>query len=175
MALCGLSSPGRQCRSRLGVVIHCAGFRIRPLERAFEHPVRGGLVGLLAEGHRAEADRRHAQLAATERDKGRVFHGERVYARPRATLIALFLFTDLYALAWSALVSIGTEAPTPLLGSDTLRWALWLAPAMLAGIWVGQRSFAGVSPAQFRRHVLNLLMLIATISVLRALVDLFGS
>ena len=93
----------------------------------------------------------------------------------RATLIALFLFTDLYALAWSALVSIGTEAPTPLLGADTLRWALWLAPAMLAGIWVGQRSFAGVSPAQFRRHVLNLLMLIAAISVLRALVDLFGS
>ena len=46
---------------------------------------------------------------------------------------------------------------------------------MLAGIWVGQRSFAGVSPAQFRRHVLNLLMLIAAISVLRALVDLFGS
>ena len=93
----------------------------------------------------------------------------------RATLIALFLFTDLYALACSALVSIGTEASTPLLGIDTLRWALWLAPAMLAGIWVGQRSFAGVSPEQFRRHVLNLLMLIAAISVLRALVDLFGS
>ncbi|WP_448172832.1 TSUP family transporter [Rhizobacter fulvus] len=92
----------------------------------------------------------------------------------RATLIALFLFTDLYALACSALVSLGTEAPTALLGADTLRWALWLAPAMLAGIWAGQRSFVGVSPAQFRRHVLNLLMLIAAISVLRALVELVG-
>jgi uncharacterized membrane protein YfcA len=86
----------------------------------------------------------------------------------RATMIALFLFTDLYALACSALVSAATHAPTELLGADTLRWALWLAPAMLMGIWVGQRSFVGVSPAQFRRHVLNLLMLIASISVLRA-------
>ena len=92
----------------------------------------------------------------------------------RATLIALFLFTDLYALACSALVPAGSATAAPLLGADTLRWALWLAPAMLAGIWVGQRSFAGVSPAQFRRHVLNLLMLIAAITVLRALVELLG-
>ena len=92
----------------------------------------------------------------------------------RATLIALFLFTDLYALACSAVVSFGTQAPVELLGADTLRWALWLAPAMRAGIWVGQRSFAGVSPQQFRRHVLNLLTLIASISVLRAMVELIG-
>jgi uncharacterized protein len=93
----------------------------------------------------------------------------------RATLIALFLFTDLYALACSALISVGTNAPADLLGADTVRWAVWLAPAMLAGIWVGQRSFVDVSPAQFRRHVLNLLMLIAGISVLRALVDVIAS
>jgi uncharacterized membrane protein YfcA len=90
----------------------------------------------------------------------------------RATLIALFLFTDLYALACSALVSLGAQASAPLLGIDTLRWAIWLAPAMLAGIWIGQRSFAGVSPAQFRRQVLNLLMLIAAVSVARALLEL---
>lgn len=90
----------------------------------------------------------------------------------RATLIALFLFTDLYALACSAVVSFATAAPIDLLGTDTLRWALWLAPAMLAGIWVGQRSFVGVAPAQFRRRVLNLLMLIAAISVLRSALDL---
>ena len=93
----------------------------------------------------------------------------------RATMIALFLFTDLYALACSALVSAATHAPNTLLGTDTLRWALWLAPAMLVGIWVGQRSFVGVSPAQFRRHVLNLLMLIAVISVLRAGLELVGT
>jgi uncharacterized protein len=90
----------------------------------------------------------------------------------RATLIALFLFTDLYALACSAVVSFATAAPVELLGAETLRWTLWLTPAMLAGIWVGQRWFVGVSPAQFRRLVLNLLMLIAAISVLRSALDL---
>ena len=90
----------------------------------------------------------------------------------RATMIILFLFTDLYALAWAGIVSAGIETGNALLGADTLRWALWLAPAMLAGIWVGQRSFAGVSPTQFRRHVLNLLILIALVSVVRALLAL---
>ena len=45
---------------------------------------------------------------------------------------------------------------------------------MLAGIWVGQRAFVGVSPEAFRRHVLSLLMLIAGLSVLRALWALLG-
>lgn len=93
-------------------------------------------------------------------------------ATMRATMIVMFLFTDLYALACAGVVSAGGEAGAALLGADTLRWALWLTPAMLAGIWFGQRSFAGVSPTQFRRHVLNLLILIASISVLRALVGL---
>jgi uncharacterized membrane protein YfcA len=93
----------------------------------------------------------------------------------RATLIALFLFTDLYALACSALISLGTNAPVELLGEDAAAWAAWLAPAMLAGIWVGQRSFVGVSPERFRRHVLNLLMLIAAISVLRVLIEVISS
>jgi uncharacterized membrane protein YfcA len=93
-------------------------------------------------------------------------------AAMRATMIALFLFTDLYALACSAAISAFTHAPTELLGADTLRWALWLAPAMLAGIAVGQRSFSAVSPATFRRRVLDLLMLVAAISVLRAALEL---
>jgi len=95
-------------------------------------------------------------------------------AAMRATMIMLFLFTDLYALAWAGIVSVGSPSAGPLLGAGTLRWALWLAPAMLAGIWVGQRSFSGVSPAQFRRQVLNLLIFIAGLSVLRALMALFG-
>ena len=90
-------------------------------------------------------------------------------AAMRATMIMLFLFTDLYALAWAAWVSAGAESGQALLGADTLSWAVWLAPAMLAGIWVGQRCFAGVSPTQFRRQVLNLLILVALISVVRAL------
>ena len=90
----------------------------------------------------------------------------------RATMIVLFLFTDLYALAWAGMVSAGRDTGVELLGAEALRWALWLAPAMLLGIWVGQRSFAGVSPAQFRRQVLNLLIVIATASVVRAVIAL---
>lgn len=89
-----------------------------------------------------------------------------VPAAMRATMILMFLFTDLYALAWAAVLP--GEAGQDLLGPRTLQLALWLTPAMLAGIWVGQRAFVGVSPEAFRRHVLNLLMLIAGLSVLRA-------
>jgi uncharacterized membrane protein YfcA len=85
----------------------------------------------------------------------------------RATLILLFLFTDLYALAWAALLP--SEGGQDLLGAHTLQLVWWLAPAMLAGIWVGQRAFVGVSPEAFRRRVLDLLMLIACLGVLRAL------
>ena len=45
---------------------------------------------------------------------------------------------------------------------------------MLAGIWFGQRAFIGVSPVLFRRRVLNLLVLIAALSVLRALWALYA-
>lgn len=89
--------------------------------------------------------------------------------RLRATLIVLFLGTDLYALAWAGLLPAGAHGGGELLGRETLLWALAMAPAMLAGIWVGQRSFAGVSPQQFRRHVLNLLVVIALLTLVRAL------
>jgi uncharacterized membrane protein YfcA len=88
-------------------------------------------------------------------------------AAMRATMILLFLFTDLYALAWAAVLP--GDAGHDLLGTGTLQLALWLTPAMLAGIWVGQRAFVGVSPEAFRRRVLNLLMAVAGLSVLRAL------
>lgn len=93
-------------------------------------------------------------------------------AAMRATMILLFLFTDLYALAWAAVLP--GDAGQDLLGPRTLQLALWLSPAMLAGIGFGQRAFAGVSPAAFRRQVLNLLMLIAALSVARALWALAG-
>ena len=95
-------------------------------------------------------------------------------AAMRATMIALFLFTDLYALAWAGIVSFGLGAPSDLLGRDTLRWALWLTPAMLAGIAIGQRSFIGVSPARFRRRVLELLIGVAALTVARAALSLEG-
>ena len=94
--------------------------------------------------------------------------------RLRATLIVLFLGTDLYALAWAGFLPAGAQSDNALLGRETFLWAACLLPAMLAGVWVGQRSFAGVAPQQFRRHVLNLLALVALVTVLRALVSLAG-
>ncbi len=90
----------------------------------------------------------------------------------RATMILMFLFTDLYALAWAALLP-GQDGQD-LLVASTAQLALWLAPAMLAGIWFGQRAFVGVSPEAFRRQVLNLLVLIAALSLLRAIWALWG-
>jgi hypothetical protein len=92
----------------------------------------------------------------------------------RATLIALLLFSDVVSLACAALMPSSVHASGNLLGPDTLKWALWLAPAMLAGIWYGQRSFKGVSPEQFRKHVLNLLIALATVSVVRSVLGLLG-
>ncbi len=92
----------------------------------------------------------------------------------RATMVALLLFTDVVSLACAALIPSATQASGRLVGPATLAWALWLAPAMLAGIWCGHRFFAGVSPEQFRRHVLNLLIALTAIAVLRALAALAG-
>ena len=93
-------------------------------------------------------------------------------AAMRATMIALFLFTDLYALLWSAVMPAGGGGQAALLGEDTVwRAAAW-APAMLLGIAVGRRFFTGINPARFRRRVLELLIVIAALGVARAGVDL---
>ncbi|MBG6072420.1 MULTISPECIES: sulfite exporter TauE/SafE family protein [unclassified Polaromonas] len=92
----------------------------------------------------------------------------------RATLIALILFSDVVALAGAALIPSSASATGHLFGSGTLKWVLWLAPAMLAGIAVGQRSFSGVSQKKFRSHVLNLLIVLAALSLGRSLYALLG-
>lgn len=94
--------------------------------------------------------------------------------RLRATLIVLFLLTDLYALFWAAILPAVRQGENALLGPETFLWAACLLPAMLSGIWVGQRSFAGVAPQQFRRFVLNLLAFIALITMMRALWSLIA-
>ena len=92
----------------------------------------------------------------------------------RATLVLMFLLTDLYALAWASVFSTGEQQASALVGVDTLRWAVWLGPAMLVGIWAGNRLFRGMSPAHFRRRVINLLIVIALVSVLRAVAVLLA-
>lgn len=89
----------------------------------------------------------------------------------RATLIMLFLFTDVYALAWAAALPAPADA-APLLDARTLAWFVCLAPAMLVGIAIGQRAFAGASAAALRRRVLDLLIVVSGLAVARAGWDL---
>jgi hypothetical protein len=95
-------------------------------------------------------------------------------AAMRATMIVLFLFTDLYALAWAAALPAAEPGGAGLLGAHTLAMALALAPAMLAGIWCGRRFFIGLPPQAFRQRVLEALIVMAGLGVLRAGVDLLG-
>jgi uncharacterized protein len=88
----------------------------------------------------------------------------------RATLIVLFLLTDVYALAWAAAMPSSGAA---LVDRSTAAWVVCLAPSMLLGIAVGRRAFAGASPQAFRRRVLDLLLLVSGLAVLRAVIDLW--
>ena len=152
-------------RLLIGLLLLVAALLLRSGWRPALTPTRGtrlatGLVSGLVNGVAAIGGIAVAILLSTTQMAPTVM---------RATMVLLFLLTDLYALTWAGLLSVGTRHGAALLGPDTLRWALWLAPAMLAGIWLGNRSFQGVSPAKFRRQVLNLLIGIALLSVLRAL------
>ena len=82
-------------------------------------------------------------------------------AAARATLIALFLATDLYSLAWA-----GGHG---LLDRTLLVWVGWLAVPMLIGIRIGSRHFLNVDEAGFRRGVLWVLAGVAGVGVVRAL------
>jgi uncharacterized protein len=83
----------------------------------------------------------------------------------RGTMIAFLLFAGAYALAWAAVMP--TRGGDGLLGWHTLQWIAVLAPAMVAGIWLGRRSFQRASAAVYRRAVLWLLVLISALGLLR--------
>ena len=82
-------------------------------------------------------------------------------AAARATLIAMFLATDVYSLGWAG--SAG------LLDANLLRWVAWLVGPMLVGIAIGSRHFLGVSEDRFRRIVLRVLAAVAALGLLRAI------
>jgi uncharacterized membrane protein YfcA len=90
----------------------------------------------------------------------------------RATMTAFLLFACAYALLCAGLVPRGLGGR--LINVDTLRWALLLAPTMLAGVWIGRHSFARANPAGYRQHELTLLIVISGLSVLRAGFDLLA-
>lgn len=84
----------------------------------------------------------------------------------RGTMISFLLFAGAYALAWAAVLPTGRAGG--LLGVHTLQWMAVLGPAMLAGIWLGRRSFQGATARVYRRAVLWLLVVISALGVLRA-------
>lgn len=158
--------PETPLRVVIGALLLLAALLLRCGVRLALEPTRGvrfgaGLVSGLITGTAAIGGIALAVLLSTS---------AMAPAALRATLIALFLFCDLYALLWAAALSLGDATGTVLMGPDTLQWALWLAPAMLVGIGLGQRSFAGTSPQRFREHVLTLLTLLALLVVVRAAV-----
>ncbi len=85
-------------------------------------------------------------------------------AAGRASMIAFFLFTDLTGLAW--------QAWNHLLDMASLWRALDFLPALIVGVWVGNRAFNKADPVSFRRWVLRLLMLLSMLTGARALVQI---
>jgi uncharacterized protein len=76
-------------------------------------------------------------------------------------MIGYFLFTDLLGLGW--------QWHDGLLTGQALTRAVLYAPALVAGISVGNSMFARLDPARFRVWVLRLLMALALVSGTHAL------
>ena len=85
-------------------------------------------------------------------------------AAGRASMIAFFLMTDVTGLAW--------QGWSGLLSVVTLWRALLFLPALIGGIWLGNRGFMNADPVDFRRWVLRLLMLLAVLAGGRALTQI---
>jgi uncharacterized protein len=82
----------------------------------------------------------------------------------RASLIAFFLITDVIGLANQSVYGLVTW--------DAAMRALIYLPALLAGVWIGQRSFKGTDPEVFRKAVLVLLAVLALMIGLKAALSL---
>lgn len=85
-------------------------------------------------------------------------------ATGRASMIAYFLFTDLLGLAW--------QWHDGLIDRPVLERALLYAPALIVGVWLGNRAFRSVDSSQARRWVLRLLMVLAALSGGRAVLQM---
>ena len=79
----------------------------------------------------------------------------------RATLIAFFLFTDLYALAWA-----GGAGLLEGVGWKLIAVAL---PFSLLGIWIGQRIYLQLDEARLRRLIWLVLAVLGALGVVSGL------
>jgi uncharacterized protein len=86
-------------------------------------------------------------------------------AAGRASLIAYFFATDLIGLILlSGMAGLVTQ-------SSVMRAVIFL-PALIAGVWIGQRAFKGVDELKFRKAVLALLALMAVLVGLKGVTGL---
>jgi uncharacterized protein len=86
-------------------------------------------------------------------------------AAGRASLIFYFMYTDVLGLGL-------LSSMANLVSSDSLLRAALYAPALFAGIWLGQRSFKTTNPEKFRKAVLILLGFLAVLIAIKALAEL---
>ena len=82
----------------------------------------------------------------------------------RASMIMFFIFTDVIGLANQSLHGLITmQAATR---------ALFYLPALLLGVWIGARSFKSVDQGLFRKIVLVILAVLATLILAKAAASL---
>lgn len=83
----------------------------------------------------------------------------------RASLVAFFLATDIIGLANQSMHGLITQ--------DTVIRAAFYLPALLAGVWLGARSFKGTDPEKFRKYVLAILALLAVIIFIKSIIAFY--
>ena len=83
----------------------------------------------------------------------------------RATLVAYFLLTDAIGLIFLSRENLVTI--------DALLRTLTFLPALIAGVWLGARSFKNADSVIFRQWVLALLGLLATITSVKGIYALY--
>lgn len=82
------------------------------------------------------------------------------HAAGRASLIAYFMITDV--------IGVGFLAREGLVTLQSGLLTLAFLPALLAGVWLGARSFKSADPARFRKIVLVVLTALAVITAVKA-------
>lgn len=84
----------------------------------------------------------------------------------RASVIAYFLGTDAMGLVFLA--------QADLMSRTTLWRFLTFLPPLLAGVWLGARSFKHAEPESFRRWVLRILVVLAALTAVQGAVQMLG-
>jgi uncharacterized protein len=85
-------------------------------------------------------------------------------AAGRASMAAFFLATDIIGLA--------NQSTHGLITKETALRALIYLPALLAGVWLGARSFKGSDPEKFRFYVLMILAVLAILILLKSIIGM---